>query len=150
LSLRHRHGYPAARHRGLPDRHPQAGPEVPCSVDNRTGAHRAQPISARFEPVYLSKDVLTLVPRVLHSVTLAEPTPSDSPGASRLSRGCSHRSRHLPGSAAPSFTVPAATGPAAKVSHLHSKHQRLVAHADSDTTRPHRSVFPQTTDRWTP
>jgi len=48
LSLRHRHGYPAARHRGLPDRHPQAGPEVPCSVDNRTGAHRAQPISARF------------------------------------------------------------------------------------------------------
>jgi hypothetical protein len=99
---------------------------------NRTGAHRARPISARFEPVYLSKDVLALVPRVLHSVTLAEPTPSGSAGASRLCRGCSHRSRHLPGPAAPSFTVPAATGPAAKVSHLHSKHQRLVAHADAD------------------
>jgi hypothetical protein len=97
---------------------------------NRTGAHRARPISARFGPVYLSKDVLALVPRVLHSVTLAEPTPSGSAGASRLCRGCSHRSRHLPGLAAPSFTVPAATGPAAKVSHLRSKHQRLVAHAD--------------------
>src|SRR6478672_9192214 len=27
---------------------------------------------------------------------------------------------------------------------------RWPARADSDTTRPHRSVFPQTTDRWTP
>jgi hypothetical protein len=104
-------------------------PESSLSQHNRTGAHRARPISARLEPVYLSKDVLTLVPRVLHSVTLAEPTPSGSTGASRLCRGCSHPSRHLPGPAAPSFTVPAATDPAAKVSHLRSKHQRLVAHA---------------------
>jgi len=124
-------------------------PRSSLSHHNRTGAHRAQPISARFEPVYLSKDVLTLVPRVLHSVTLAEPTPSGSPGASRLCRGCSHRSQHLPGSAAPSFTVPAATGPAAKVSHLHSKHQRLVAHAGPDTSRPRRSASPQTSRRWT-
>ena len=114
---------------------------------NRTGAHRAQPISARFEPVYLSKDVLTLVPRVLHSVTLAEPAPPGSTGASRLRRGCSHPLRHLPGRAAPSFTVPAATGPAAKVSHLHSKHQRLVAHAGPGTTRRRRGPCSRTADR---
>jgi hypothetical protein len=82
------------------------------------------PYPPDFEPVYLSRDVLTLVPCVLHSVTLAEPTPSGSAGASRLCRGCSHPSRHLPGQAAPSFTVPAATGPAAKVSHLRSNHVR--------------------------
>jgi len=115
---------------------------------SRTGAHRARPISARFEPVYLSKDVLTLVPCVLHSITLAEPTPSGSTGASRLCRGCSHPSRHLPGPAAPSFTVPAATDPAAKVSHLRSKHQRLVAHAGSCTARRHRPVSPRNAGRW--
>ena len=68
-----------------------------------TGAHRARPLSARFEPVYLSRDVMTLVPRVLLSVTLAEPTPSGDPGASRLCQGCSHPPRHLPGRAALSF-----------------------------------------------
>ncbi len=34
-----------------------------------------------------------------------------------------------PGTGCPQLTVPAATGPAAKVSHLRSKQQRLVAHA---------------------
>jgi len=33
LSLRPRHGYPAARHRGLPGRHPQVCPGVPRSID---------------------------------------------------------------------------------------------------------------------
>ncbi len=69
---------------------------------NRPGAHRARPISARLEPVYLSRDVLTPVPRVLLFVTLAEPAPSGSTHASRLCRGCSHPSRHLPEQAAPS------------------------------------------------
>jgi hypothetical protein len=49
---------------------------------------------------------------------------------------------------APSFTVPAATGPAAKASHLHSKHQRLVAHADSGTARPRRGPWLPVRDRW--
>jgi hypothetical protein len=127
-----------------PEPTPTSRPRSSLFQHNRTGAHRAQPISARFEPVYLSKDVLTLVPRVLHFVTLAEPTPPGSIGASRLCRGCSHPSRQLPGPAAPSFTVPAATGPAAKVSHLHSKHQRLVAHADSGRGPPRRGPCPQT------
>ncbi len=51
------------------------------------------------------RDVLTLVPRVLLFVTLAEPTPSGSTGVSRLCQGCSHRSRHLPRSAALSCTA---------------------------------------------
>ncbi len=51
------------------------------------------------------RDVHTLVPRALLSVTLAEPTPSGSTGASRLCQGCSHPSRHLPGQAALSFTA---------------------------------------------
>jgi len=46
LPLRHRHGYPAALHRGLPGRHPHACPEVPRP--DRAGAHRARPLSARF------------------------------------------------------------------------------------------------------
>jgi hypothetical protein len=113
-----------------------------------TGAHRARPLSARFEPVYLSRDVITLVPRVLLFTTFAEPAPSGDPGTSRRCQGCSHPPRHLPGQAALSFTVPAATGPAVTVSHPHANHQRLAAHAGSDTTRPHRGPWPPTPDRW--
>jgi hypothetical protein len=116
---------------------------------NRVGAHRARPLSARFEPVYLSRDVITLVPRVLLFITLAEPAPSGSADTSRRCRGCSHPPRHLPDQAAPSFTVPAATGPAAKASHLHSNHQRLVAHAGCGRGRRRRRSSPRTTGRWT-
>ena len=51
------------------------------------------------------RGVLTLVPLVLLSVTLAGPAPSGSTGTSRLCRGCSHPHRHLPAQAAPSFTA---------------------------------------------
>jgi hypothetical protein len=51
------------------------------------------------------RDVVTLVPRVLLFVTLAEPTPSGSTGMSRLCQGCSHPPRHLPGRAALSCTA---------------------------------------------
>jgi hypothetical protein len=47
---------------------------------------------------------MTLVPRVLLFVTLAEPTPSGDAGASRLCQGCSRLTRHLPSQAALSFT----------------------------------------------
>jgi hypothetical protein len=100
----------------------------PLQPQARTGAHRTRPISARFEPVYLSRDVITLVPHVLLFITLAEPAPSGDPGTSRRCQGCSHPPRHLPDQAALSFTVPAATGPAVKDSHPHSNHQRLAAH----------------------
>jgi hypothetical protein len=65
---------------------------------------------------------MTPVPRVLLSVTLAGPTPSDGAGTSRLCRGRFHPSWHLPGQAAPSYLTPAASGTRAKVSHLHSNH----------------------------
>jgi hypothetical protein len=102
--------------------------KFPAPTLTGTGAHRARPISARFEPVYLSRDVIPLVPRVLLFITLAEPTPSGDPGVSRRCQGCSHPPRHPPDQAALSFAAPAATGPAVKVSHLHSNHQRLAAH----------------------
>jgi hypothetical protein len=51
------------------------------------------------------RDVVTLVPRVLLFVTLAEPTPSGSTGMSRLCQGCSHPPRHLPCRAALSCTA---------------------------------------------
>ena len=108
------------------------------------GTHRARPTSARFEPVYLSRGVITLVPLVLLSATLAGPTPSGSTGPSRLRQGCSRPPRHLPDQAAPSFTALAATRAAVKVSHLHSNQQRLAAHAGGGTGRRHRRPSPRT------
>src|ERR1019366_3684907 len=72
-----------------PETTPACLPGSSPSRLNATGAHRARPISARFEPVYLSRDVIALVPRVLLFITLAGPTPSGDPGASRLCQGCS-------------------------------------------------------------
>jgi hypothetical protein len=51
------------------------------------------------------RDVMTLVPRVLLSVTLAGPAPSGSTNASRLCRGCSRHPRRFPDQAAPSFAT---------------------------------------------
>ena len=45
----------------------------------------------------------TLVPRVRRLVSLAEPAPSGSTGASRRGQGCSHPPERLPGRAALSF-----------------------------------------------
>src|SRR5207237_1249064 len=76
------------------------------------------------------RDVMTLVPRVLLSVTLAGPAPSGSTGTSRLCRGCSRPPRRFPGQAAPSFAALLRQGQRWKVSHLHSNRQRLTAHVD--------------------
>ncbi len=48
---------------------------------------------------------MTLVPRVLLSITLAGPTPSGDPDVSRLCRGCFHPSRHLPDRATLSYAA---------------------------------------------
>ena len=73
---------------------------------SRTSAHRARPISARLEPVYLSKDVITLVPRVLLFVTLAEPAPSGSPGYVSALSGLLPPSPAPPGSGCPQLHRP--------------------------------------------
>jgi hypothetical protein len=51
------------------------------------------------------KDVITPVPRVLLSATLAGPAPSGGAGTSRLCQGCSRPPRHHPDQAALSFTA---------------------------------------------
>jgi hypothetical protein len=53
-----------------------------------------------------SRDCHTPVPRVLLSVTLAEPVPSGSTGTSRRCQGCSRPPRRHPDQAALSSTVP--------------------------------------------
>src|SRR5690349_20731416 len=51
-------------------------------------------------------DVITPVPRVLLSATLAGPAPSGGAGTSRLCQGCSRPPRHHPDQAALSSTAP--------------------------------------------
>ena len=84
-------------------------PEVPfASTHVRT--HRARPVSARFEPVNALKGVVTPVPRVLLSVSLAGPAPSGSPGHTPASSGLLPPSPAPPGSGCPQLQRPAATG----------------------------------------
>jgi hypothetical protein len=104
VSQRLRHAYAADLQRGLRVGHLKDLPEVPAATASG-GTHRARPISTRFEPVPTLKDVITPVPRVLLSATLAGPAPSGSTGTSRLCQGCSHPPRHHPDQAALSFTA---------------------------------------------
>jgi hypothetical protein len=122
-----------------PDFAPAASPRLPRSTspwppygkcepvrefpNHRNGRGRTAPGRIRqVQAGSVIKGRITPVPRVLLSVTLTGPTPSDGAGASRLCRGCFHPSWHLPGRAAPSSLTPAASGTRVKVSHLHSNH----------------------------
>jgi hypothetical protein len=104
VSQRHRHRYAADLPCGLPGLLKESSREVPAERLSG-GTHRARPLSTRFEPVHVIKDVMTPVPRVLLSATLAGPAPSGSTDTSRLCRGCSHPPRHHPDQAAPSYTA---------------------------------------------
>jgi hypothetical protein len=104
VSQRHRHRYAAGLPHGLPGLIKESSREVPA-VKRSGGTHRARPVSTRFEPVHVIKDVTTPVPRVLLSATLAGPAPSGSTGTSRLCQGCSRPPRHHPDQAALSFTA---------------------------------------------
>ena len=68
---------------------PQQGPPTrqPAGLD-AWAAHRARPVSVRFEAVTTSRQVLTPVPRVYLFALLAVLTPSDSSGPPRLCQGC--------------------------------------------------------------
>src|SRR6266487_4524309 len=79
------------------------------------------------ERVHELRDVMTLVPRVLLSVTLAGPAPSGSAGTSRLCQDCPRPSQHLPGQAVLSFTAPLRQGQRQGLP-PHSNQQRLTAH----------------------
>ena len=120
MPLRHRHGYHAALHRGLP-----AGTASPAQefLLRDEGARRTAPGP---DPPGSSRSVIkgrmTPVPLVLLSVMLPDPhhlAVLARPGP--VGAAC-HPPRHLPVQAAPSFLTPTASGAKAKVSHLHSNH----------------------------
>ena len=69
----------------------------------------------------------TPVPHVHRPVLLAGPRPSGSAGPPRRCRGCLPPSPASPGSGCPQLQPPCCDKAAAKVSHLHSIPQRLVA-----------------------
>jgi len=152
--LRHRHGYAAVLHRGLPTGKINPIQEFPPTRAVRTAT---QPRSTGFELAEVLRGFTPLVPRVHLPVSLAGPTPSGSAGASRRCRGCSPPDPVVsPDPAAPSFDRSAARGTTARashprtdhsaswrtVSHPHSTQQRLTAHgcAMSPTAKtPHES-----------
>ena len=108
LPQRPRHGYAADLHRGLPGLHEKACPGVPAAFAC-AGTHRARPVSARFEPVHALKGVMTPVPLVLLSVSLAGPAPSGSTEHVPALSGLLPPSPAPPGSGCPQLHRPAAT-----------------------------------------
>jgi hypothetical protein len=144
LPLRHRHGYAAALHHGLPTGKINPTQEFPPTRTVRTAI---QPRSTGFELAEVLRGFTPLVPRVHLPVSLAGPAPSGSTGTSRRCWGCSPPDPAVsPNPAAPSFNRPAATGRRhgshtrarshsaswRTVFHLHSINKRLTAHRRDD------------------
>ena len=89
LLLRHRHGYAAGFHRGLPTgetHQPRSSPHD--SIDVVRVRVATQPRSVRFELVDYLRSVQPLVPHVHLPVLLAGPRPSDGASPSRRCQGC--------------------------------------------------------------
>src|SRR5579859_3069881 len=106
LPLRHRHGYAAAFHRGLPSQAGQTRTGVPRPV--MMGRVRAadQPESTGFRAGGTLRGVTAPVPRVYLPASLTAPGPSGSTRPARLCQGCSRPPRRPPGRTALSFTPP--------------------------------------------
>jgi hypothetical protein len=132
LSLRHRHGYPAALHRGLPvDIHMPAW-EFPIAVI-ALARHRVRAAPGPYPPA-LSRLAFKGRTRAgslrtplgharrAHAIWQYWRVPALS--------GLLPPSPAPPGSGCPQLRRPAATGSAVQVSHLHSNRQRLTAHVD--------------------
>jgi hypothetical protein len=103
------HGYAAGLHRGLPTSVTKPAKEFSARHDGQVRA-AIQPISTGFELAALLRGFTPLVPHVHLLVSLAEPAPSGSTGASRRCRGCLPPSPASPGSGCPQLHRPAATG----------------------------------------
>ena len=104
LPLRHRHGYAADIHRGLP-----AGCHITTGSSPHRNSERVRTATSPYPPDlswWAVKGRQTLVSRVHLPVSLAGPAPSGSAGTSRRCQGCSHPPRRLPDQAALSFTQP--------------------------------------------
>jgi hypothetical protein len=117
-SLRHRHGYAADLHHGLPDRRSCPTRKLPTDVHGRKAPPPA--LIHQVRAGNLLRDVMTPVPRVLLFVSLAGPAPSGSAGTSRLCQGCSHPLPAPPRNGLPSATSACCDRPTAAVFHLHS------------------------------
>ena len=103
------HGYAAGLHRGLPTSVTKPAKEFSARHDGQVRA-AIRPISTGFELAALLRGFTPLVPHVHLLVSLAEPAPSGSTGASRRCRGCLPPSPASPGSGCPQLHRPAATG----------------------------------------
>jgi len=103
------------------------------------------PYPPGFEPVHALKGVMTPVPLVLLSVSLAGPAPSGSTGTSRLCQGCSRPPRHHPDQAALSYSglLRQAAGEGLSPP---LEPQRLTAHS----RRRAGATSPATARRWPP
>ena len=130
MSQQHRHGYAAGLPRGLPGTALQYLPEVPAALTG-SGTRCARPISARFEPVRLLKDVKRRF--LAYSFPPRSPDP---PHLAVLKRpGFVRAAPALPATTRirlPSATATCCDRPQAKVSHLHTNQQRLTAQYKSD------------------
>jgi hypothetical protein len=104
LPLRHRHGYAAGIHHGLP-----AGVHMPAREFPATRRQRVRTAPSLYPPDlswWAVKGRQALVPLVHLPVLLAGPAPSGSTSTSRHRQGCSRPPRRLPDQAALSFTRP--------------------------------------------
>lgn len=88
MPLRHRHGYAAVLHRGLPTGETNPIQEFPARHEGPVRA-AIQPVSTGFELVKVLRGFTPLVPRVHLPVSLAGHAPSGSTSASRRCQGCS-------------------------------------------------------------
>jgi hypothetical protein len=109
MPLRHRHGYAADLHRGLPTSAIKPAKEFPARHDGQVRA-AIQPTSTGFELAALLRGFTPLVPHVHLLVSLAEPAPSGSTDTSRRCRSCLPPSPASPGSGCSQPHRPAATG----------------------------------------
>ena len=138
LPLRHRHGYAADIHRGLPVTEHIATKEFPAA--------RRRQLRAATSPYppdlswWAVKGRQSLVPLVRLPVSLAEPRPSGDADPSRRCQGCSRPHRRLPDQAALSFTRPLRR-PGGRGLSPQLDFRRLVAHMAFRPVDPAGDLF---------
>ena len=125
LPLRHRHGYAADIHRGLPTSN-----HMPAKEFSTTRRQRIRTATSPYPPDlswWAVKGRQTLISRVHLLVSLTGPASSGSADTSRRCQGCSHPHQHLLDQAALSFTQPLRR-PGDEGLSPPSDFRRLVAH----------------------
>ena len=115
MSLRHRHGYPAALHHGLRAGIHKTTQEFHLPAQTLRQAYAPHPAHVRqFWGRQALKGRRSWFLSVLLSITLAGPAPSGSADTSRLRQGCSHPHPAPPEAGCPQLRRLAATRSAAE------------------------------------